>query len=775
MTKKINIGEISELLLRSKSARIFAAAVLILIIVDRIFPPPVNYEYSQIIEASDETVLSAYLTDDHKWRMSTGLNEVPSELIESVIQKEDKWFYWHPGFNPVSIVKAFINNISGGEKISGASTITMQLARLLSPAERTYVNKLFEIFRAVQLEMHYSKNEILEMYLSLIPMGGNIEGVKAASYIYFNRPPDKLSLAQSILFTVIPNDPNLYRIDRSVNNVINKRNFWINKFIEDSVFDSALLIDALDEDVTTQRYAVPNRAPHFSRVIKQSIEDNIVKTSLDAGVQALAEKLLYNHVNRVTGKGITNGAVLVIDNATNSVRAYCGSADFYNDLNMGQVDGVTAVRSPGSALKPFLYAQALNSGAYTPKMKLFDVPTDFGSYSPENYNLEFNGDVTFQHALVNSLNVPAVRLLREVGYENFVNLMGSAGFKSIQKNSRSLGLSVVLGGCGVTLEELVRFYTVFPNGGKFRKLNYTLTEQKSDDGIDIFDEATSYIISEILSNNERPDFPNILSSATQLPKIAWKTGTSYGKRDAWAVGYNPQFTVGVWMGNFDGKGSPGLSGAEIAVPLLFELFNALDYNPEQKWFDKPDDLRSRKVCAETGLICSTHCSNPVNDYYIVNTSHTRRCDLTKEIYTDSLFSVQYCFECLPDEGYRKIAAKYYDPELKLWYEKNNISYETPPPHNINCTAVYDSDGPQIISPSREFDYFVEDGSRQQIKLLAASDAGTNYHYWYVNNTFFSKSDPDESLYFTPKPGQNIILCVDDKGRTSRTGINVTSY
>ena len=181
------------------------------------------------------------------------------------------------------------------------------------------------------------------------------------------------------------------------------------------------------------------------------------------------------------------------------------------------------------------------------------------------------------------------------------------------------------------------------------------------------------------------------------------------------------------------------------------------------------------VCVETGLLCNSHCNNPINDYYIVNTSHSKKCELTKEIFTDSLSTVQYCFECLPDEGYKKASAKYYDPELKLWYEKNNVSYNAPPSHNINCTAVYNSEGPQIISPSREFDYFVENGGRQQIKLLAASDAGTNYHYWYVNSTFYRKSDPDESLYFTPKEGKNFILCIDDKGRTSRTGITVRTY
>jgi penicillin-binding protein 1C len=707
--------------------------------------------------------------------MKTKLKEVPPELIESVIRKEDRWFYWHPGFNPVSVLKAFINNTLSGERVSGASTITMQLARMLEPAERTYLNKMLEIIRAVQLELHYSKDEILEMYLSVLPMGGNIEGVKAASYIYFNRPPDKLSLAQCILFTVIPNDPNLYRIDRPVDNVLRKRNFWIHQFLDDEVFDPSLLADAVNEDIVSNRYAIPKRAPHFCRVVRQNYKESVVRTSLDASAQAVSQNLLYNHVERIKGKGITNGAVLVIENKTGSVAAYCGSADFYDEMYMGQVNGVTAVRSPGSALKPFLYAQALNSGDYTPRMKLYDIPTDFGSYSPENYNPVFNGDVTIEFALVNSLNVPAVRLLRQQGCLNFVNLLANAGFTSIEKNKRSLGLSVVLGGCGVTLEELVRFYSVFPNGGRLRKINYILPENETENGRYIFNEAAAYIISEILSGNERPDFPNILSAATKLPRIAWKTGTSYGRRDGWAVGYNPKYTIGVWTGNFDGKGSPELSGAEIAVPLLFELFNALDYNPEKEWFDFPEDLKTRKVCAESGLINGAFCTNLVNDYYILNVSHSRKCELTKEIFTDSSGSVQYCYECLPDKGYIKSAAKYYDPELKLWYEENNISYDVPPPHNINCTAVYDSDGPRIISPSEEFDYYIEEGSDQQIKLLAASDAGTNYHYWYINDIYFNKSDPDESLYFTPRPGKNIIQCVDDKGRSSLTGIIVNSY
>ena len=543
-------------LLRSRVVYSILAIILIVFILDNLFPLPLQKPYSKVIYAKDGTMLTAYLSQDDKWRMQAHLDKISPYLIKAVIEKEDKWFYWHTGVNPIALARALFQNITSGERISGASTITMQVARMLEPGDRTYFKKIEEMLRAFQLELHYNKKEILEMYLSMLPYGGNVEGVKAASYIYFNRPPAKLSLAQSILMAVIPNDPNNFRVDRQSSRAIEIRNKWVKTFMSDNVFKKSDLKDALFEPISGKRYAIKKVAPHFSRYISDNFLGNDIKTSLDLSIQKTAEKLLKSYVQRLRGKKVSNGAVIIIDNKDNSVAGYCGSADFYDNSTSGQVNGITAVRSPGSALKPILYTLGFDMGMLTPQMKLLDLPTDFNGYEPENFDMKFHGEVSVKYALANSLNVPAVRLLEQEGLDKFISVLEKGGFSDIAEHKNSLGLSVILGGCGVRLEQLTSFYTVFANGGRIYPLNY-LASGKKDEKLSrqIFSSGAVYLTDQILTSNERPDFPIEFLSFTNLPKIAWKTGTSYGKRDAWAIGYNPDYTVGVWMGNFDGRGA----------------------------------------------------------------------------------------------------------------------------------------------------------------------------------------------------------------------------
>lgn len=761
-------------IIKSKYFIITVSVIVFVITLDLLFPLPNLKPYSQTVYSNNGTLLNAYLTKDDKWRMRTKLDEVSDDLKRAIIEKEDSWFYWHLGVNPVSVVRALWQNITSGERVSGASTITMQVARLIEPAERTYFNKFLEMLRAFQLELHYSKDEILEIYLSHLPFGGNIEGVKSASYIYFNRAPSKLSLSQAILLTIIPNDPNNLRLDENLELALTKRNLWIDKFIEDEIFNKQDLLDAKEEPVVPMRYEVPNVAPHFSLYTKNKYNTDQLYTSLDLSIQKKAEALLSNYVNRVKAKGVTNGAVLIIDNKTMQVVGYCGSADFYNDENSGQVNGIISVRSPGSALKPALYAKAFDDGILTPKMRLLDIPTDFGGYEPENYDLEFYGNVTTEFALVNSLNVPAVRLLRNLGMSNFTTLLEKSGFETISKTKSRLGLSLVLGGCGVTLEEMTKLYSSFANEGKLYRLNY-LSNTDEQNYIQLFSEGSAYLIGNILSKNERPDFPAELLFSTKLPRIAWKTGTSYGKRDAWAVGFNPHYTIGVWMGNFDGKGSPHLSGAEMAVPLLFDLFNTIDYNTKEVWFKRPSSVRSRKVCAETGLLPSKYCQNTIDDFFIENHSPNQYCDLYKELYVSEDEDVEYCPDCLPKVGYKKKAYPFYDPELALWQIRNNISVIRPPKHNSNCSARYSSAGPVITSPSSEFEYYIEKGVKQEILLQAASDPNIKDHYWFIDDKFYKKCSPAEKVFYEATEGKVKLTCMDDKGRESTIYFNVRSY
>lgn len=761
-------------LLQRRGVRIFLVLLLLISLLDIFIPPPGMPEYSKQIYSEEGTLLTAYLTPGDKWRLRTNLNEVSPELIKAILSKEDKWFYVHPGVNPAAITRALFTNIAEGRRVSGASTITMQLARMLEPAERTYANKLIEVIRAIQIELHYGKDEILEMYLSLLPYGGNIEGVKSASYIYFNRKPEALSLAQTVALTIIPNDPNGLRLDKQNIELVTARNEWLNRFKDEGVFTQADVADALEEPLIPARYEMPKLAPHFTNRMAGETGGEVIGTTLSLNIQNKAENLLKNYVNRAKARGVTNGAVLVIDNKTMEVKAYCGSADFYDDASSGQVDGVQALRSPGSTLKTALYAQAFNKGILTPKMKLLDIPTDFGGYEPENYDLEFNGPVTVDEALKNSLNIPAVRLLSEVGLNEFTTLLSDMHLSDITKRRSQLGLSLILGGCGVTLEELTRMYTTFANGGVLNQLRYNrFGEQRS--GKEVLGEEACYLVSGILANNERPDFPTEYLHLTKLPKVAWKTGTSYGKRDAWAIGYNKRYTIGVWMGNFDGKGSPYLSGAEMAVPLMFELFNAIDTNPQKDWFTLPGNLLERKVCSETGLLVSGFCEHTVNDYYIKDVTNIPKCGLYEYSFVSEDEAVEYCTDCLPVSGYKRKAYPKYQPELVHWFNANNIGYDKPPEHNRECKHVHDSEGLVILSPSEGYEYYLEKGKEEKILLQAATDNTGDRVHWYVNGEFVESALISEKVFYQPTESKLIVNCVDDKGRQAEIKINVKYY
>jgi penicillin-binding protein 1C len=760
--------------IHSKLTKIVLTIFVLGLILDLLSPLPNLKQYSKQILSNDGTLLTAYLTDDDKWRMRTNIEDVSPNLVKAVIEKEDSWFYWHLGVNPVSLVRAIYSNIVSGKRVSGASTISMQVVRLLEPKDRTYGNKILEIFRAIQLELHYTKKEILEIYLSLLPFGGNIEGVESASYIYFYKPPKQLSLAQAILLASIPNDPNSRRLDQNNKEVKVARDYWINYFKEHHTFSDKNLNDAIDEPVEFNRYAVPVLAPHFSYYIKEHSNSDIVNTNLNLRIQKTAENLLYNHVQRVNPKGVTNGAVLIIDNDNSSVVGYCGSADFYDAASSGQVNGVIAVRSPGSTLKAPLYAYAFDEGILTPGMKLLDIPTDFNGYEPENYDLKFYGNVTAEFALRNSLNIPAVRLLQEISTGNFISLLEKSGFSEIADQKKRLGLSMILGGCGVTLEELTRMFSSFARDGELHSLVYIKDDLDDDSEIPVFSKASSYLVAQILSGFDRNDIAD-LSNYSQLPKFAWKTGTSYGRRDAWAIGFNPDFTIGVWMGNFDGKGSPYLSGAEIAVPLLFDLFNSIDYKPEKKWFRKPNDIIKRQVCSESGMLPSKYCTKIISDYIIKNTSNNLVCNVHQPVYVDSDETVQYCTECLPSNGYKKVVYPVYDPELTVWLEQNNYNFKKPPSHNLQCQAKFTTDGPKILSPSEDYEYYLEENADQEIMLLAASDSKAKYQYWYVNDKFYKKCKPGDKVFIKPDRDKLKITCLDDKGRDEIVRIKVKYY
>lgn len=743
---------------------------LLFFLLNWIFPLPDKIEYSTIITDSKGEVVNAYLTSDQKWRMKTELEEISPLLRKTIIAKEDKYFYSHPGVNPVAVGRALFKNIFRMKTTSGASTITMQVARAMEHRPRNLLSKLIETFRAFQLEWKYDKDEILQLYLNLVPYGGNIEGVKSASILYFKKNPDHLSLAEITALSIIPNRPSSLVIGKTNDRIVEERNRWLQKFAEDKVFTTKEIEDALAEPLTATRGTVPHYIPHLAYKLKRQ-GSSIVKTNIELNTQLKTEKIVEDYVRSQRLKNIKNAAVIIIDNKTHKVISYLGSSNFNDTVDGGQVNGAAAVRQPGSTLKPLLYALCFDEGLLTPKSVLTDVAVNYEGYAPENYDEKFNGYVTVEYALEHSLNIPAVKSLRLLGHEKLIQKLAGCNFKQIQKDQRKLGLSMILGGCCTSLEELTGLFSSFANNGIYISPSFLQTDTILRKNT-VISPAANYMVNEILSKVNRPDFPLNWTATERMPKIAWKTGTSYGRRDAWSIGYNKNYTVGVWVGNFSGVGVADLSGANIATPLLFKIFNTIDYDSDEEWFTQPKDADIRQVCSETGLLPASHCINLVTDHFIPLISSTKTCDNRQEIMISPDENISYCKSCAPETGYKKKWFKVTEPDMQAWMDENRIVFEKIPPHNPDCELIFKGNAPVINSPVNGTEYLISKKNKEPLQLVCKTANDVSKVYWYINNKFYKSCNAGEKQFFIPEEGPVKISCTDDKGRNRDIKITV---
>lgn len=744
---------------------------LIFLLLNYIFPLHYTPNYSTLIYDSKGKVIHAFLSPDDKWRFKTEQHEISTNLKKVFLNKEDKWFYYHFGVNPFSIFRATFNNLVYRKRTSGASTITMQIARMLQPKQRTYSNKLVEIFRAIQLEMKFTKDELFEIYINKVPYGGNIEGVKAASLIFFNKSPEHLSLGELTALSLIPNRPSSLRL--GINNIEIEavRNKWLNRFEKEKLFLKPSIDDAKLESIKAERRDLPRFAPHFSNRFRNTVSYNI-HTTINLEQQRKCESLVKDYINTLRYKGIQNAAAMVIENSTGKVIAYIGSADFNNNADAGQVDGIRAVRQPGSTLKPLLYGLCFDEGIFTPKTIIADVSSNFDGYVPENYDSKFHGNVSVEYALENSLNIPAVKALNILGKEKMILALKQCGFSSITKNEKRLGLSLILGGCGVTLEEISNLFRTIANKGVYTPIHYIENTKTTAQKDTILTASATFMLSEILSKIARPDLPVNWESSKKLPRIAWKTGTSYGRKDAWSIGFNKNYTIGVWVGNFSNVGAPDLNGAAIATPLLFQLFNTVDYNSPNQWFNMPRECGIRSVCSNSGSPPAFFCKNLVTDYFIPLVSSQKTCTHLIEMKVDAKEQISYCNECLPKVGYKKVLYENYSPEIIRWMEENHIGYKKIPPHNPDCSKIFNSNEPKIISPINGNEYYLEENNPQPILLNCEAAADVEYVFWWVNNKLVKKAKANENVFFDLPEGSVKISCADDKGRNSNIWVTV---
>lgn len=751
------------------------SAWLLFLLIDRMFPLQVRVPYSQVITSSDGAILQAFLSTDDKWRLYVEPQRVSASLEQAILFKEDRYFRWHPGINPVAVVRAAFNNLRSGRRTSGASTITMQVARLLDPAPRTLGSKLKEAFRALQLEWHYSKDEIFRLYLNLVPYGGNIEGVASAAYRYFGRTADQLSLAQIVTLAIVPNRPGSWKPGERNQRLLEGRNRWLEKLLAEKVFSEQLVRDAMAEPLSIDRPEPSRWAQHLTARLHRDYPDPpVVRTTITLRRQQQVQTIVANYQHGLHALGIHNAAVLVVDNATRAVLAYVGSPDFEDREHAGQVDGVRAVRSPGSTLKPLVYGIAFDLGLLTPKRVIDDVPVNYGGYAPDNFDQRFSGPVTVEDALARSLNIPAVKTLQQVGLSTMIDRLRTAGFEQARHREKSLGLSLVLGGCGVRLEELTGLFAAFADSGYYAPLRF-LAADSVRKGVPLIGEGAAELLRDILVLPNRPDLPTAAGERSRSVRIAWKTGTSYGRRDAWSIGFNPRYTIGVWVGNFSGEGVPELTGADRATPLLFELFHALDYNSAGTWFRPGKGTDFRLVCKESGMVPSDHCAETVIDQFLPGVSSAVRCEHEIEVAVDPKGTMSYCTSCLPQTGYRREWFPNPAPDLARFYDSESIPYRRIPVHNPNCTRVQRDQAPVIVSLQDGKEYLLEKDSGQELPLSAQPANDVRQLYWYVNDRFIGSCEPSGTVFLKPMAGNSKVSCSDDKGRNRDIRISVRFY
>jgi penicillin-binding protein 1C len=755
-----------------------AGGMLLFIFLDGLFPLPqknLTPPASTVVLDRRGQMLKAYLASDERWRIPVADSAIAPVLKKCVLGYEDRQFYRHPGINPVSILRAAWVDFRARHIVQGGSTLTMQVARLLTPRPRTVSSKIVEAFRALQLEWHFSKNEVLTYYFNLAPYGGNIVGVGAASYLYFRKNSAQLSLGEAALLTAIPRSPNTLRPDWFPKAAELAKRKVLERLRKYAVISAEEEKEALAEPIPKQRFWAPNRAPHFCNMLVQKFPmRRRLLSTLDPVIQTKVEEIVRAYVQPLRKRGIMNAAVVVLSNADRSVRALVGSYDFDDKVNQGEVNGALAPRSPGSSLKPFVYGLAFDRGLISERSLLFDGPVEYSGYRPSNYDAVYHGPVTARQALIRSLNVPAVKLYARLREHGLYQFLKKAGVTTLKYGKWHYGLSLVLGGCSVNLLELSSLYCGLANGGRFAPPRF-LKKQPISEGDSLLSPGTAFVLSEILSDLKRPDLPSVWESAVNEPKIAWKTGTSYGHHDAWSVGYNPLYTVGVWVGNFDGKGVPELVGAQSAAPILLAIFQALSSSGQMPWFPKPKSVAVRKVCAVSGMVPNGNCPATVDELYLPGISPSRVCTLHRKILVDLVTGTRLCSFCKEGRTYRTEVRTIWPPEIASWLKENGYPVDRIPPHFPKCPRFLGGQKPKIESPASGAEYFLRPSAplKYQKILLKASVAGdVQKVFWFLDGRLLFSGSPACKRFIQPVRGTHQIVCLDDQGRSAEVHFKV---
>jgi penicillin-binding protein 1C len=722
-------------------------------------------------------LLRLTLSADDKYRLWVPLADMPAALVDGVLLHEDAWFRWHPGFNPVSLARgAFVTYVQGGNR-QGGSTITMQLARLKYRLNtRTPAGKAEQVARAFWLELRYSKNEILEAYLNSAPYGRNVEGVAAASLVYFGKAPDRLSLPEALTLAVIPQDPTRRLRETLADDdglgaglaAARDRLYarWRDAHGADAANDALFRLPLALKHPSELPFAAPHAIDQIVRENRMAGgEAPRIDTTLDLALQRTLERQLREAVKRLGERGVGNAAAMLVDTRDLGIKAMVGSADYFNAGIAGQVNGTAAKRSPGSTLKPFIYALGIDQGVLHPRTVLRDVPSSFGPFTPENYDGRFLGPVTATDALVRSRNIPAVWVASQLASPDLYDFLKSAGVARMASQAH-YGLALVLGGGEVTMQELATLYAMLANRGVLKPLRLRADAPRAA-GVRLLSEEASFMTLDMLRQNPRPDEATTATPA-RLP-IYWKTGTSWGFRDAWTAGSFGPYVLVVWLGNFDGAGNPALIGVEAAAPLFFRIADAIlaqDRTLAEPAWTVPAHVKRVEVCLASGDLPNAWCPQRGMTWFIPGKSPIRVSDVHRPVAIDTRTGLAACAPYDPATT-RTEVYEFWPSDLARVFAQAGIPRRKPPAQG-DCGELVAGDGqaPRITSPVRGAAYTLRGAhADERVAFNVTVDAGVRQVYWFVDDAYVGAAAPGETLFWQAQtPGRHVARAVDDRGR-----------
>jgi penicillin-binding protein 1C len=744
--------------------------------------------YATMLLARDGSLLGGAIAADQQWRFAP-VTALPEKYKESLLLFEDQYFYQHPGINPFALIRAVRGNYSAGKVTSGGSTLSMQLARLLRQADyqasnlaapsRNLPSKIIEAGRALQLEWRFSKDELLIHYASHAPFGGNIVGLRAAAWRYFGRAPENLSWAESALLAVLPNSPALIHPGRQRDRLVQKRNRLLTRLHQQGYFSALDLQLALLEPLPERPTPLPQTAPHLLATLKYVHKDTAVfESSIDPALQRLLNQIAERHSARLANEGAHNLALLLLDHETMETLAYVGNQPWNKSTRFApDLDLIQRPRSTGSILKPLLYGLMLQSGELAPTSLIADIPSQFGGYSPRNYDRQFRGAVPAQFALAHSLNIPSVYMLRDYGIGRLQKQLQALGMRTLFRPADDYGLTLILGGAEGTLWDLTGIYArlaASARDGDLSQMPVTLLKHKNHNANDtkksvapVIKQGAAWLTLQALIDVARPGYDNYWRDFSGSQTIAWKTGTSYGLRDAWAIGSNGRYTLGVWVGNAGGEPATFLSGQSSAAPVLFDVFDAL---PNVNWFAKPAHaLKTISVCADDGYLAGGQCESV--DVEIPRTSHFAKVTpYHRRIHLDSNEQFRVHSQC---EAVSNMKSKNWfvlPPAQEFYWRQHHNDYKSLPPWRSDCLAnlnQLDDDQPiELIYPQTQSRIYIPmdlDGKRSRAVLKAVHRDPAAKLYWHVDDEFIGTTELFHEREVALEPGLHRLLIIDQQG------------